>query len=154
MTTRVGHCEEAGDRRMRLSARVRALFEDVTGVEIAAEEGETPFVELGMDSLILTQVAVQLGRAFAVRITFRQLMEDCASVDQLVSLLDGQLPPDPTPDQSSQVATGVPGSAHPPPSLAGDADLLHRLIRQQTQLMARQLAVLSECSGAGAAGSA
>ena len=142
-------------RQARLSARVRKLFADATGFEIALADGDTPFIELGMDSLTLTQVSVQLGKVFPVGITFRQLMEDCASVDRLVSALDARLPPEPPPDYQLDEAGSAPlqsslpkaASAALPSTAPADTDTVRFLVARQTQLMTRHLTLLSQCTG-------
>ena len=48
------------------------------------------FLELGLDSLLLTQAAQLFQRKFGVRITFRQLMEDLSSLDALATHLDAE----------------------------------------------------------------
>lgn len=146
----------AADRRARLSARVREVFADVAGFGIDDEDADTRFVELGMDSLMLTQVALQLRKAFPVAVTFRQLMEDCASVDRLVSMLDAHLPPDPPEAPPAPPAAGdVPAAASPlaggiriphgaPEGMALDADAMRALVDLHAQLMVKQLAMLAQ----------
>ena len=54
------------------------------------------FVELGLDSLMLTQVSLQLQRKFNAKVSFRQLMGECSSLERLVALLtesDRPFPP-------------------------------------------------------------
>ena len=134
-------------RQARLSARVRKLFADATGFEIALADGDTPFIELGLDSLMLTQVSVQLGKAFPVGITFRQLMEDCASVDRLVSVLDARLPPDPPLEETEPMPLPDAAGAVLHPAQSGNADAVRLLVARQMQLMTRHLALLSQCTG-------
>lgn len=81
-----------GDRRSRLLVQLRDLFEDTAGFDLAHADTDANFIELGLDSLMLTQVALQLQRAFPVKITFRQLMSELASLDQLAGYLDQQIP--------------------------------------------------------------
>ena len=49
---------------------------------MADADAERHFVELGLDSLTLTQVALQLKKAFGVKVTFRQLMENARSLER------------------------------------------------------------------------
>ena len=67
------------------------VFEDCSGIDITEFERDTDFFEMGLDSLVLTQVALGIENEFAVKITFRELMEqyDNPSVlaDHLVSSL-------------------------------------------------------------------
>ncbi|WP_159594018.1 non-ribosomal peptide synthetase/type I polyketide synthase [Hydrogenophaga sp. BPS33] len=154
-----------------LAARLRALFEDVAGVEIESADSATGFLELGLDSLSLTQAALQVKKTFNVALTFRQLMEKYRSIDTLAQFLDGELPPDqfappapaasvaaPAPvaaTASTAMPAAMPGAtatyvapaampvAMPMALLPGDASAVHQLMQQQMQLMAQQLAVLA-----------
>jgi acyl carrier protein len=59
------------DRRPRLIAQLKDLFEDVAGFDMADAEADANFMELGLDSLMLTQVALQLEKAFGVKVSFQ-----------------------------------------------------------------------------------
>jgi glutamate-1-semialdehyde aminotransferase/acyl carrier protein len=145
-------------RRPRLAARLRELFEDVAGVELGNADGAAAFVELGLDSLTLTQAALQVKKQFAVAITFRQLMEKYRSFDTLAEYLDATLPPEPVAPAavaaasvaSARVAApALPMEALPPLAAAAPgASLLQQVIAQQMQLMAQQLALLAGSSAA------
>ncbi|MDQ3289423.1 MAG: amino acid adenylation domain-containing protein [Pseudomonadota bacterium] len=132
-------------RKPRLLAQVREVFEDVSGLEMDEADPDANFMELGLDSLMLTQVALQLQKTFAIRISFRQLMGDCASLERVAGLLDEQLAPDaaiasaPEPVQSCDPATASSEVRMP----AGSGDAIQNLIAQQMQLMAQQLALLA-----------
>lgn len=137
------------DRRPRLVAQLKDLFEDVAGFDMADAEAEANFMELGLDSLMLTQVALQLEKAFGVKVSFRQLMGECASLDRLAGMIDAQLPPEVlAPPQAVMPASPSPAVAAPVatqgvPMMAGDGDFARQVIAQQMQLMAQQLALLS-----------
>ncbi len=131
-------------RHATLVARLRALFEDVSGADLQAADAATPFVELGLDSLTLTQAALQVKKSFAVAITFRQLMESQRSLDLLASHLDNALPADSPPTASAAQPQALPAFASPMlPLAATGSPALQQLIAQQMQLMAQQLALLS-----------
>src|SRR5690606_36098655 len=113
------------------------------------------------DSLMLTQIALQLQKTFGVKVTFRQLMSDCASPERLVAILDATLPADlpvapaaadaVMPATAAQAATAPPpppaalpaGAATLPPLAAEGGDFARQLIAQQMQLMGQQLALLA-----------
>ena len=155
-------------RKPRLISQLREVIEDVAGFDLADADAEDNFIELGLDSLMLTQVALQLQKAFAVRITFRQLMCEGGSLDRLAGLIDTQLPPEaaPTPDvgptptptpiavaasaPASPMPLGPPAalSGTPAPAGTGD-DWIRAVIAQQMQLMSQQLALLGGGGGAG-----
>lgn len=133
-----------------LIARVRTLLEDVSGLELADADPGAPLVELGLDSLSLTQVAIQLKQQFKVAVTFRQLMEEHRTLEAIASFLDAQLPADAPGASSPAMASAapmaafampaaMPGMAMPP---GAPASLLQQVIAQQMQLMAQQIALL------------
>jgi glutamate-1-semialdehyde aminotransferase/malonyl CoA-acyl carrier protein transacylase/acyl carrier protein len=127
------------DRRPRLVARLKAAFEEVAGIELADADPAAHFIELGLDSLMLTQVALHVSKAFAVKVNFRQLMGECASFERLAALLDEQLPADAAPP-AAPAAAPVPLA---PLGTAAPAGYVQQLIEQQMQLMAQQLALLA-----------
>ena len=107
-------------RRASLSCRLRDLFEELSGIEMAEVEGAAPFVEIGLDSLTLTQAAIQVKKHFKVNLTFRQLMESYRSFDALAEYLDATLPPEAAP--ATAVAAAVPVAAAQPVGAAAAAD--------------------------------
>lgn len=137
------------DRRPRLIAQLKDLFEDVAGFDMADAEAEANFMELGLDSLMLTQVALQLEKAFGVKVSFRQLMGECASLDRLAGMIDAQLSPEILAPTSAAIpaspspAMAAPVAAQGVPMMGGDGDFARQVIAQQMQLMAQQLALLS-----------
>lgn len=140
----------ATGRRERLIGQLRGLFENVAGFDMADADVDTNFIELGLDSLMLTQVAVQLQKTFDMPIGFRQLMGDCSSLDRLAAMLDEALPAEaaaPAPVAVAQpvVAPLAPVAVAPVAmaALDGGNDFTRQVIAQQMQLMAQQLALLS-----------
>ncbi len=109
------------DRRERLIPRLAELFEEVSGVEIALDEIAVTFMELGLDSLTLTQVAQQLHKSFGVKVSFRQLMEDFASLERLAEYMDQQMPPDTPAAAAPAAAASSPSPAASPTAAAAAA---------------------------------
>ncbi|HJV95130.1 MAG TPA: acyltransferase domain-containing protein, partial [Albitalea sp.] len=143
-------------RRPQLVSRLRALFEDVAGTDINPADSAVSFVELGLDSLTLTQAALQVKKQFSVNLTFRQLMEKYRSFDTLAEFLDTTLPPEviAAPPVAPLVEHHPHAPVHAPmpaqhvaiapiamPAVGGNA--MQSLIAQQMQLMQQQLALLS-----------
>jgi amino acid adenylation domain-containing protein len=155
-------------REVRLLPEIAAVFKDTAGVEIGTNERETTFLELGLDSLSLTQVALSLKKKFQVKVTFRQLLEDCSNLTTLARSIDRQLPPAafpapvvtdltpvvdlavmsaPSPILTTPAPLNTPTSIQPLPptiAIAGEQPTeLAAIVQQQLQLMAQQLALLS-----------
>ncbi|MFT3954884.1 MAG: amino acid adenylation domain-containing protein [Piscinibacter sp.] len=143
-------------RRPQLLSRLRTVFEDVAGVDLQQADGSMDFLQLGLDSLTLTQAALQVKRQFGVAVTFRQLMESLRSLDALAQHLDEALPPETAPVAAAAavatpmaavaatpVATALPAFVMPQPVAGAVANpQLQQLIQQQMQLMSQQLALL------------
>ncbi|HRK37178.1 MAG TPA: amino acid adenylation domain-containing protein [Burkholderiaceae bacterium] len=148
------------DRRPALQQRLRALFEDISGEELGDVDPSASFVELGFDSLTLTQIALKLKNEFALPITFRQLMSSEPNFDALTAFLDDKLAKEvaavaaQAPVAAAQQATvsaavsvAVPVMPALPampllPAGGGASPVVQQIIAQQMQLMAQQLALL------------
>jgi len=143
-------------RRASLVTRLRELFENLSGADMADVDGAAPFVEIGLDSLTLTQAALQVKKTFKVNLTFRQLMESYRSFDALAEFLDATLPPDTVAAVAPPAMPAMPAAVPQQPVLAavpamqpaaavtgGNGSLVQQVIAQQMQLMQQQLALLS-----------
>ncbi len=129
-------------RQPRLLAQLKSVFEDVTGVDLGDADPAASFLELGLDSLMLTQVATQVHKQFGTPVTFRQLMVDFASLDKLVTHLDASLPAESAPVAApAPIAMPAPMTFAPIAS-AAPANYVQQVIQQQMQIMAQQLALL------------
>ena len=81
----------AADRHTRLIASVCQVVEEVSGADVTGFDPSTPWLELGLDSLTLTQLALSVQRAHRVKVTFRQVMESLPTISSLAKYLDEQL---------------------------------------------------------------
>jgi acyl transferase domain-containing protein/glutamate-1-semialdehyde aminotransferase len=81
-------------RKTTLFNKVRTLLENASGIELTTATPAATFLEIGLDSLLLTQMALTLRKEFGLPITFRQLNEEYATLGQLVDYLDQKLPAD------------------------------------------------------------
>ncbi|MBO0935548.1 amino acid adenylation domain-containing protein [Fibrella sp. HMF5335] len=132
-------------RKDHLLTTVKNLLEDASGIELADVRPDATFLEIGLDSLLLTQVATTLKKEFGVPLTFRQLNDDCGTLDGLVNYLDTTLPTDQfqppiAQPHTPQPATFAQNTAMPASAPGGETAM--ELIAQQLQLLARQVALL------------
>ncbi len=145
------------NRAERLLRDLTTLLSDQSGVPAANIAPAATFLDLGFDSLFLTQASSAIGRKFGVKITFRTLLEDAPTPAALASLLDKKMPPDAAPAASLAPAPAAPPvplasvSLAPAPASAAPAGDLEQIISRQLQLMADQLALLRGTSPAPAA---
>lgn len=76
-------------RLSALQTKLIELFERSSGIDVGTFDHDTTFLEMGMDSLFLSQLALAVKKDLKVNITFRQLMEDYSTINLLSShLLD------------------------------------------------------------------
>ena len=68
--------------------QLRTFLHGMSGVAIEKMEPATTLLELGFDSLFLTQVALALRKKFAVEISFRQLFEEFATIGALAAQIE------------------------------------------------------------------
>lgn len=135
-------------RQPLLLQKILAILADAADVDVPADHADQSFLELGLDSLLLTQLALTLKKAFNVPLTFRQLSETLATPAALAAYLDAQLPAETAPQPASSLApaaTMLPAAL--PPSGGPAADSALGLLAAQLQLLTRQVALLQGTSG-------
>jgi len=71
-------------------AAVRALFQDLSGVDLVQADPAATFYELGFDSLFLTQASLAVQNRFKTRVTLRQILDDFTTMEKLAGHLDGR----------------------------------------------------------------
>ena len=135
-------------RATRLERAVAELFAELSGITIDADSYATSFLELGFDSLLLTQVTQAVQKRFGVKVTFRQILEDCGSVRALAERLDAKMPADAFAAEATASAAAIPVQ----PTAAGSVEAL---IQAQTQAIAKLLEQqMAALKGVGAQASA
>jgi amino acid adenylation domain-containing protein len=84
-------------RKQQLIPQLQEVLEATSGMDISGADEKTTFLEMGLDSLSLTQVAMALKKKFKVKITFRHLLEDYSNLDTLADFVVRSLPPEALP---------------------------------------------------------
>ena len=79
-------------RRERILSTILSIIEEASGVAVSAADSRTTFLEMGLDSLFLTQIALTLGRQLGARVSFRQLLETWPTPISLAAHIDETLP--------------------------------------------------------------
>ena len=147
-----------------ISGMVAAIIEDLSGERPAATDARTTFLEMGYDSLFLTQVAQKIQSQMKVKITFRQLLGDFSTIPALAKFLAEKMPPAPKPavaPTAAAQAAGAPAAiraAAAPQAAASARDgapagmegIFREQLQAMSQLINRQFEVLQGL-GAGAA---
>ena len=133
-------------RKDVLIDKVKEMLEDASGIEMEGVTSDMSFLEIGLDSLLLTQVSLTFKKEFGLPITFRQLNEEYATLDALVDYLDTNLPAgayaqNPVPAPTSQPVTHIPAFQHTATAQPGSDSVLE-LMAQQLQILSKQVAIM------------
>ncbi len=78
----------------RIEQGIAALLENLSGLELTPDQYDLSFLELGFDSLFLTQAAQKIQATYGVKIAFRQLLDNLSSIRLVAEHLLQQLPAD------------------------------------------------------------
>ena len=151
----------ATQRLASIAGRVTAIIEELSGEALAPADAQTSFLELGFDSLFLSQVTQRLDNGFGLKIKFRQLLGELSTIPTLSAFILSQLPPEAA--APAQAAAPIPTAvtiptATPAPALAAaiaPTGTVESLLRDQlaamSQLMTQQLELLRGGTPAAAA---
>ena len=66
--------------QLGVQAALVEMFAELSGIDLSTSDSATTFLELGFDSLFLTQAAQALQEKFGIKVTFRQLLNDVSSL--------------------------------------------------------------------------
>jgi amino acid adenylation domain-containing protein len=133
-------------RKDNLIEKIKEILEDASGIDTANAAANMTFLELGLDSLLLTQLALTFKKEFGLPLTFRQLNEEFATLETLAQYLDENLPAHqfrpaaiaPLPDNQLEKNTSY-GNID---SGQMTSDLNLQLIAQQLQILSKQVALI------------
>jgi amino acid adenylation domain-containing protein len=153
----------AADRAAVISTIVSEIFTDLSGVQLQSSDASSTFLEMGFDSLFLTQVTQAIQYKFALKVTFRQLLGDQSSLRSLTEFIDSHLPADAfapkevparrevgpesaatSATPQTQLRTQPPAPANSTSSTSGTAveHLMREQMQAMNQLFAKQLEAL------------
>ncbi|GAB3784608.1 hypothetical protein GCM10028818_44600 [Spirosoma horti] len=133
-------------RKDILVDKVKDILEEASGFDMSSVTGDMNFLEIGLDSLLLTQLSLLLKKQFQVPITFRQLNEEYATLDSLIGYLDSNLPAGAyEPPVSPRPVTHSSSPSHTAPVVRPaqpDGHSVLDLMAQQLQILSKQVALM------------
>lgn len=109
----------AGTRKEIIRRKLATIISEMSGIPADAISPTDSFLEMGFDSLFLTQANLRFRREFKVKITFRQLFDEAPCLDALAGYLDEQLPEEALRDEMA-----APSVQAQPPRAAPDPQAL------------------------------
>ena len=102
-------------RKEAILDKISDIILNTSGIELETSDYDYSFIELGLDSLVLTQMAITCKNEFGTVITFRQLNDAYGSPNLLASYLDETLPQEQFAQETSiqNTEAGPKGTAVP-----------------------------------------
>ena len=133
-----GKSPGAVSRKERILAALTTQFQELSSVNLTDVGPSASFMEMGLDSLFLGQAAQAIEKQFGVRVSFRQMLQETTTLNELADFLDKKLPA----DALSPVAPPVRAMAAEVSVMPGPSVL--DAIQTQLQALARQLELLRQ----------
>jgi acyl transferase domain-containing protein/glutamate-1-semialdehyde aminotransferase len=148
-------------RKEKLLNELRDLLKQFSGDDYSNADPAEDFIDMGFDSLFLTQFSQGVTQHFNIKITFRQMLEDLSSLNSLCDYIANGIPAEepslvkPAHSEPGQVQPSdsanpmnvtqiTPVTLNPlPQSNSVPGSFLQSVIQQQVALMSQQLALLS-----------
>ncbi len=153
--------KETNGRLGNITVALLKVFEDLSGIETADIDETATFLELGFDSLFLTQVSQTIATKFGVKVAFRQMLDDLCTIETLTEYVDSNLPtdhqladPSAVPATPSVVAespsvivhneeiAAIATNNHEPVSSTSVERVIQQQLEAMSQLAVQQLAAL------------
>ncbi|RAJ22863.1 polyketide synthase [Pedobacter cryoconitis] len=128
-------------RKDILIEKIKHLLENASGIEMDGVTPDTSFIEIGLDSLLLTQVAITFKKEFSLPVSFRQLNEEYSTIAALAAYIDQNMPQEPAPVVTSGSPVYTPSASTS--AAFAPADTALGLIAQQLQLLTKQVELMS-----------
>lgn len=116
--------------------KISEIVSQTSGIDYQLDHSSYSFIELGLDSLALTQLSLKLKKEFNLPITFRQLNEEFGSPDLLSEYIDRNTLEE-EPLANNNVVTNSLNPSNQPILNNNQAGL--DLIQQQIQLLSMQI---------------
>ncbi|GAB3738133.1 amino acid adenylation domain-containing protein [Spirosoma lituiforme] len=125
---------------------VKEILEETSGIDMKRLTGDMNFLEIGFDSLLLTQLSLSLKKQFSLPITFRQLNEEYATLDSLINYLDSNLPAGAYEPSTNPLPVAQPRLSAPTTqvrvSAQPEGNSVLDLMAQQLQILSKQVALM------------
>lgn len=147
--------QTSGNRAARILTRLTELAAELSGFDVSDLSPDQTFLELGFDSLFMTQLATSFQKEFNVKITFRQLISEYPTLNAISGFLDQSLPQEALAEEPAEQVVPEPIASRVPTELPDEitpilntapqnvsADGLAAIFAEQVSLMTKQLELL------------
>lgn len=135
-------------KKNNLAIKIRQVLEDASGIEMQNVGSNQNFLEIGLDSLLLTQIAISLKREFNLPITFRKLNEEYPTIELLTDYIDSNtVQEDQAPVQNSTPVVSINNHQVIAPASFGNSTEYNNsalgLIAQQLEILSKQVLLMN-----------
>lgn len=131
-------------KKKELMEKLKNIIEDLSGLEMDNVSPTMSFIEIGLDSLLLTQLALILKKEFTIPITFRQLNSEFNNLGSLVTYLDLKVEKNGK-EQDTNNSFPVNGEVHSTDIVKSNNNIrMIDLIGQQIQNTTKQLVLITK----------
>ncbi|NET90275.1 MAG: aminotransferase class III-fold pyridoxal phosphate-dependent enzyme, partial [Kamptonema sp. SIO1D9] len=120
-------------RRGEIVAQLRNLVGNLLHIPFDRVDPDTPFLEMGADSLVLVDAIRAIEKTYKLKIALNQLFAEWKTIDALAAYIDEQQSPTPSAPETSAAPLSETAT--------------ERIMAQQLQVMSQQLAILQGQKG-------
>ncbi|MEH2296108.1 amino acid adenylation domain-containing protein [Nostoc sp.] len=134
----------------KIVSTLKYIVSESLGVKSSAIDIHTPFLEMGIDSLILSQINRAIQKELGINIPFRLLLENLSTIHALVTHIAQELPPqylilEPSfQEPTLAIKTSDTQKLEQEDEKSVTNTVLEQVIEQQLQLMSKQLDILQK----------
>jgi acyl transferase domain-containing protein len=142
-----------------LKRQLAELFEEYSGEDVSTADYNTEFLELGFDSLFLTQMSSAIKNRYRADVPFRKMVQEVSTISAMADYLAGQI--DMSEFETTPIVAAMPAPANITPTatlpgivpvtagviiqpaIAAASSEVATLFAQQLQILQQQLAFLT-----------
>ncbi len=103
----------------RVVNRIKAILTELTGQEYTTVDPDASFLDIGLDSLLVTQLSRALQAEFKAPITFRRLMKELTTLTRVAAAIEATAPVAPGASVATIAQPDAPAASTTTPPVAG-----------------------------------
>ena len=136
----------------KLVSTLKSIVSESLGVKSSGIDIHTPFLQMGVDSLILLQINRAIQQDLGIDVPFRLLLEDLSTIHALVTHIVQKLPSENlilepfSHEPTLDIKTSDKQNLQQEDEKSVTVTVLEQVIEQQLQLMSKQLDILQKAS--------
>lgn len=109
------------DLKHKIISTLKTLLKNLSGIDLDEMDASETFLEMGFDSLFLTQASLTIQNEFGMKISFRQLLDEFSTLESLAVHIEENLPTDHSFAKTTAVEQTTIPTSHIAPQLSTPA---------------------------------